>query len=70
MNAPDFFTSSGFADVCTHCGTHRREPPAGAAHRARRLKQTLNTLLGVLLASALGVALATIAFVGLSGGFR
>lgn len=60
MNRPDFIQSSGFAVVCTACGTHRK--PA-APNR-------LSALGSALLAILIGTTLAAVLFIGLSGGFR
>lgn len=58
----DFICSSGFAEVCTHCGTHRKAPP-------RRQRGRLH-MRSALLATLIGTALALVLFLGLSGGFR
>ena len=61
----DFHTTSGFAAVCTHCGTHRRLAPVPATrpHGNGRIRSAA-------LAISIGTALAAVLFIGLSGGFR
>jgi len=63
VNRPDFIVSSGFATVCTACGTHRHTPTP-RRQRGRALIRS------ALLASFIGIALAAVLFFGLSGGFR
>jgi hypothetical protein len=65
MTRPDFIVSSGFASVCTHCGTHRKAAPI-----AQRRQRGRALLRDVLLAILIGTALAAVLFIGLSGGFR
>ena len=57
----DFHTTSGFAAVCTHCGTHRRLAPVPATR-----PQGNGRIRSVLLAIFLGTALAAALFFGLS----
>lgn len=65
----DFIASSGFATVCTACGSHRHTPSPRRAARSAAAQRRTNALRSALLASAIGASLAVVLFVGLSGGF-
>lgn len=62
MTQPRFHASSGFAEVCTCCGTHRHTPSRPAQRPA--------LIRSALLATLIGTALAAVLFFGLSGAFR
>lgn len=64
MTRRDFHATSGFAQVCTHCGTRRHTPTRRAHQRERALIRS------ALLAILIGTALAAVLFFGLSGDFR